>query len=232
MSFDLRFDGILMPFTWPSQGTVSGYLTDGVNAMKSIDALVSFLDDMRTSMPDVKLHFLAHSMGNQVMLRALCKIAKRDASGGKGQHNFGQVISAHADVSYEDFEKLTKCFEGNVEGITLYVNEKDTALRVRCGGLRCRAGNYARGYSAAEVIDTTAMGKGFWRTLTKGFDHDVFVRNALLFGDITRLLLTGQRPVEKRTQEFRPKKDDHGHTYWVYDKSFDPAAQPIEIAEH
>ena len=164
-------------------------------------------------------------------LHALCRIAKRDGKQGEKPHNFGQVISAHADLSQEDFEKLTKCFKKNVEGITLYVNEKDTALRVRCGGIRCRAGNYARGYSAADVIDTTKMGKGFWRTLTKGFDHDFFVRNPLLFGDITRLLLTGQQPVEKRTQEFRPKKDSNGNTYWVYDKWFDPAAAPATMTQ-
>jgi len=228
VSFDLQFGGVLIPFTWPSQGTVSGYLTDGDMALKSVDALVSFLDDAQMTMPDVKLHFLAHSMGNQLMLRTLCKIAKRKED---GPHNFGQVIAAHADVSEADFEKLTMCFKERVEGITLYVNEKDTALRLRCGGFQCRAGNKARGYSAADVIDTTAMSRGFWRTLAKGFDHDVFVRNPLLFGDITRLLMVGQRPVDQRTQEFRPKKDDKARTYWTYDKSFDPAAQPIEDAE-
>lgn len=228
LSFDLDFDGILMPFTWPSQGTARGYLIDNSHAMQSVDALMWFLDDVRTALPDVKLHFLAHSMGNQVMLRALCKIAERD---GNTPANFGQVISAHADVSFEDFETLTECFKNSVEGITLYVNEQDTALGVRCGGSRCRAGNYPRGYSAVDVVDTTAMAKGFWRTLASGFDHDVFVRDPLLFGDITRLLLAGQRPVEKRTQEFRPREDAEGRTYWVYDKTFDPAAASTEVAE-
>lgn len=46
-----------------------------------------------------------------------------------------------------------------------------------------------------------------------------------------RLILSNQRPVKERTQEFRPKKDSYGHTYWAYDKSFDPTAQPIEVAE-
>ena len=231
LSFDLDFDGILMPFTWPSQGTTRGYLVDNSNAMKSVDALVWFLDDVRTALPDVKLHVLAHSMGNQVMLRALCKLTERDGKNGNTPANFGQVISAHADVSFEDFEQLTACFKDSVEGITLYVNEQDTALGVRCGGTRCRAGNFARGYATADVIDTTAMAKGFWGTLASGFDHDVFVRDPLLFGDITRLLLAGQRPVEKRTQEFRPKEDAEGRTYWVYDKTFDPAAISTEVAE-
>lgn len=224
LSFDLQFDGTLMPFTWPSQGKVSGYLTDVEHAQKSIDTLVTFLDQLRDTMPELKINLLAHSLGNKVMLNALCQIAKR--KGGK-PHNFGQVISAHADVSYDEFEKLTSCFKEKVKGITLYVNEQDSALRFRCNitlKSKCRAGNYARGYHAADVIDTTKMSGGFFRTLSKGFDHDIFVRNPLLFSDIARLILTGQRPVEKRTIEFRPKKGPKGPAYWAYDKSYNPAS--------
>ncbi|MGH1407888.1 MAG: alpha/beta hydrolase, partial [Rhodomicrobiaceae bacterium] len=227
LAFDLQFDGILMPFTWPSQGTVSGYLTDVSHAEKSVDTLVNFLDQLRDTLPEIKINIIAHSLGNKVMLNALCKIAKR--KGGKA-HNFAQVISAHADVSYDDFEKLTSCFKDRVKGITLYVNEQDTALRLRCAGVfRCRAGNYARGYESADVVDTTQMSGGFFRTLSKGFDHDIFVRNPLLFSDIARLILTGQRPVEKRTLEFRPKKGPKGNVYWSYDKSFDPT-RPLKKA--
>ncbi|MEQ8825434.1 MAG: tetratricopeptide repeat protein [Filomicrobium sp.] len=228
LSFDLQFDGILMPFTWPSKGSVTGYFSDVEMATKSVDALVGFFDQLRDTLPEIKINVLAHSLGNQVMLKALCKIAKRE--GGK-RHNFGQIISAHADVSPGDFEKLTKCFKARVAGTTLYVNEDDTALRVRCAVLfKCRAGNYARGYTAADVIDTTQMSVGFFRTLSKGFDHDIFVRNPLLFSDIARLLLSSQRPVDKRTQEFRPQKGSKGKTYWAYDKSFNPAAHKMAAA--
>lgn len=227
LAFDLQFDGIVMPFTWPSQGSISGYLTDVNHAGKSVDTLVSFLNQLRDTLPEIKINIIAHSLGNKVMLDALCKIAKRKDSKG---HNFAQIISAHADVSYDEFEKLTSCFKDRVKGITLYVNEQDTALRLRCAGVfKCRAGNYARGYKTADVVDTTKMSSGFFRTLSKGFDHDIFVRNPLLFSDIARLILTGQRPIEKRTQEFRPKKGPKGNIYWTYDKSFDPA-RPLEKA--
>lgn len=230
LSFDLQFDGINMPFIWPSQGKVSSYLSDAKIAANSVDPLVAFLDQLHQSLPELKIHVLAHSLGNRIMLNALCKIAKR---GGDKQHNFGQVIAAHADVSHAEFEKLTSCFKDRVEGITLYVNEKDTALRVRCVWVfKCRAGNYARGYKNSDVIVTTEMSSGFFRTLSKGFDHDIFVRNPLLFSDIFRLILTGQRPVDKRTQEFRPIKGPKGNVYFAYDKSYDPAAQPVEVSKN
>lgn len=76
------------------------------------------------------------------------------------------------------------------------------------------------------------MAKGFWGSLARGFDHDVFVRNPLLFADITHLLLSGQRPVDARTPEFRPKTDDDGNPYWVYDKTFDPARQTAAASDN
>ena len=221
LSFDLQFDGILIAFAWPSQGLARSYLVDQSMATKSVKPLISFLDQIRDTLPNFRIHLLAHSLGNRVMLNALCSIAKR---GNDKRHNFGQVIAAHADVSTDDFEKLTSCFKSHVAGISLYVNENDTALRVRCAAVfHCRAGNNSRGYKAVDVIDTAQMSKGLFRSLAAGLDHDVFVRNPLLFSDISRLLLTGERPVEKRTQEFRPQKDEQGNMFWVYDKSLNPA---------
>ena len=220
LSFDLQFDGILIPFTWPSQGTVSGYFTDVKNAEKSVDALVSLFDQLRDTLPEIKINVIAYSLGNRVMLQALCKIAKRVP--GK-KYNFGQVISAHADVGQEEFDKWTRCLKPSVKGIALYVNENDTALRVRRAGFfKCRAGNYARGYKSVHVVDTTKMSGGFFRTLTKGFDQDIFVRNPLIFSDIARLILTGERIAHKRTQEFRPRKGPKGNYYWAYDQNYNP----------
>ena len=226
LSFDLQFDGILIPFAWPSQGTLTGYLADGQAAEKSIQSLIALLRQLRQQMPATKIHLLAHSMGNQIMLPALCKIAKQSDAAPGSDRPFGQIISAHPDISPKDFERLTACFKPLTSGTTLYVNEKDTALRARCAGFRCRAGNFARGYTSADVIDTTSMGKGFWKALTQGLDHDVFVRNPLLFADITRLLLAAQRPVHQRTPEFRQQKDKNGNLFWAYDKTRDVAFQP------
>lgn len=227
LAFDLQFDGVVIPFTWPSQGEVLGYMTDGAMAKKSAGAFAGFLDQLRDTMPEIKLHLVAHSMGNRVLLSALCAIAKREND---KPHNFGEVIAAHADVSPEEFEKLTSCFKSRVRGTTLYINEGDTALSVRCGWFfHCRAGNQVRGYSAATAIDTTQMSKGLFRSLTKGFDHDIFVRNPILFGDLHRLVLTGERRVGHRTQEFKPKLDKNRNWFWYFDKAHKPVAPVAEV---
>ena len=52
----------------------------------------------------------------------------------------------------------------------------------------------------------------------EGWNHDAFVRVPLLFGEITRLLLAGTRPPEKRTPELAPVKNDEGKTYWRFEE--------------
>ena len=233
VAFDLKYDGTIIPYAWPSQGTITGYFADNRNARASVDALVGFLEQIRASLPDTKLHFLAHSMGNQVLLRALCKIAKKQRKDNRKSHKFGHVISAHADISQSDFEILTDCIKVNVEGITLYVNENDWALRVRClFFFRCRAGNYARGYSNVNVIDTTAMSKGVRQSVGEGFDHDLFVRNTILFNDMARLMLGNKDPVDQRTHEFRSRKDQQNRAYWVYDRTRDPSLSEHRITSN
>lgn len=223
LSFDLNFDGVLMPFVWPSQGKLLSYFTDQDMANNSTEKLVDFLDAIRDTLPKLEIHLIAHSHGNQLMLKALCDIANRHDD---KPHKFGQVISAHADVSQVDFTRWTECFHKRVKGITSYVDENDLVLRLRCLGWWCRAGNYARSYPFVEVIDTTEMSRSAHRSLDTGLNHDTFVRNPILFNDITLLLLTGLT-VKDRTNEFRLKKDKESNIYWAYDKTYDPTASPI-----
>ena len=94
--FNLEFDGLLIPFAWPSQGrpTLIGYLQDRTAAKQSVDALVELIDTLHDQMPEkVSIHFLAHSMGNQLLLRALEKISKR------GPRRFLQVRRSYRSTS-------------------------------------------------------------------------------------------------------------------------------------
>lgn len=216
LAFDLQFDGVVIPFAWPSQGNVLGYLTDNKMAKRSVDALVNFLDQLRDTMPELELHFVAHSMGNQVLLPALCSIAKRKDD---KLHKFGEVIAAHADISPDDFDVFTSCFRSRVRSTTLYVNGGDTALKARCGWFSlCRAGNRIRGYGAAIAIDTTVMAKGHFRSLTRGFDHDIFIRNPILFGDLHMLLLHGKRREVSGTLKLESKLDEKRNSFYSYSR--------------
>jgi pimeloyl-ACP methyl ester carboxylesterase len=234
IAFDLEFDGLIVAFAWPSQRRLTQYLSDTASADVAVDFLIKFVDMLAERLPGAKVHFIAHSMGNVVLLRALERIAERRGAG--PQTSLGELILAHADVEGTRCAQLIRNVRPAVAGITLYVNTSDWALwaseklstKGRCGAM-------ARVYEGADTIDTTglnAMGdrwpadsiflpvlKNLVAVRTEGLNHDAFVRVPLLFGEITRLLLTGMRPPDKRTTDLAQVKNNEGKIYWRFDKA-------------
>ena len=51
-------------FSWPSNGKVLDYLFDRAEAVQTAPALASLISYIRTQKPHVKIHIVAHSMGN------------------------------------------------------------------------------------------------------------------------------------------------------------------------
>jgi len=226
IAFDLDFDGVMILFAWPSLRAWYQYFSDTASADVAVDHLIKLIDMLRAETPDAKLNFLAHSMGNLVLLRALERIAERPAA--RAKQAFGEVIMANADVDEQRCRQLLRNVRPLVGGLTLYTNNNDWALWVseKLRG-KARCGSEAQIYDGVETIDTTEMGakSGFTAVLSRKYNHNVFISNPLLFGEIHRLLLRGERPPHKRTPEFAEIKNDAGRTYWRYDKSRDVAAQ-------
>jgi hypothetical protein len=61
-----------------------------------------------------------------------------------------------------------------------------------------------------DAIDTTGLGGG-----RLALNHNVFVYNYLVFGDMARLMATGERPPDKRTPLFVPVTTAD-RTHWEY----------------
>jgi len=224
IAFDLEFDGALVAFSWASlgRGDPIAYKSDRGRADRSVQRFTALLDQLSERFPNLKLHIIAHSMGNRILTRALHQIAQRPRYAKRP--NIGEIILAHADVDPEWCKKLGKA-RPFVRGITNYVNRDDWALLAakafRLGKGRC--GRLPRVYKGIETIDTTGMGgRGSVKTLISGKNHHgVFANDPLLFGEITRLIAAGQRPPEDRTPELAQRKDKNGAIYWAYDKSKD-----------
>lgn len=76
MAEDMPFHGIMVAFSWQSQAQTDAYLTDEKLAERHFWSLSELLHDMKQNMSSgVRLHVLAHSMGNRVTLRALNALA-------------------------------------------------------------------------------------------------------------------------------------------------------------
>jgi hypothetical protein len=97
-------------------------------------------------------------------------------------------------------------------GVTSYSSAEDWAMwishTIRSKGARVGGGPvYVPGVDA---IDTTGLGGG-----PLALNHNVFVHNYLVFGDMRRLMATGERPPDKRTPLFVPVTTPAG-THWEY----------------
>ena len=129
MSYDLGFSGAPIMFSWPSDGSFLGYLSDREDIEWSVPHIERFLTEILEEGSPRRLHLIAHSMGNEGLLRALTFMAtRRDAD---APPLFENVILAAPDFDAQIFVEQTA---PRVRGIsrrwTVYVSDKDGALNI------------------------------------------------------------------------------------------------------
>ena len=72
LGVDMPFDGVMLAFDWNSAASNLGYFRDKQTTQQSAPALAGVLAELRAQLdPDVRIHVLAHSMGNRYLLNAL-----------------------------------------------------------------------------------------------------------------------------------------------------------------
>ncbi len=126
MGFDLKVNGATAFFSWPSQGTLRGYLADTASIEASEDAIAHFLADFVRQSGAKVVHLVAHSMGNRGLLRSLQRLAA-DAQLQLGVR-FGQIFLAAPDVDRDLFLSLAKLYPQFSARTTLYASDADRAL--------------------------------------------------------------------------------------------------------
>ena len=183
---DLGITGLVAFYSWPSKGTVFGYEADGASIEASEDFIADFLADFAMQCGTGRIHVIAHSMGNRGLLRAMHRILGQAAKVSKV--SFGQIFLAAPDVDRELFLKLADCYPRVSERTTLYVSDKDKALK-SSGILHDfpRAGfappvTIIPGIDTIEVsnIDLTLLGHGFFADARDVLQdmHNLIMHNA------------------------------------------------------
>ncbi len=209
IAFDLDFSGTCLLFSWPSKGRLLRYAYDRDSADIAVNHLIEFLDVAAEQMPNTRFHFLAHSMGNIVLLSALEKMALR--GGSKPRIALGEIILAHPDVDQDRFRQLAKGIKELAPRMTLYTSQNDWATWAsKVVGGSGRAGGVRIIVPSVDTIDISGLGTSLWST-----NHNVYASNPLLFGEMSRLIATGKRPPEQRTPSFEAVKTNDG-VYWRY----------------
>ncbi|MBB3219728.1 alpha/beta hydrolase [Pseudoduganella umbonata] len=125
---DLRFAGVPVFYSWPSQGRLSGYTVDEANVEWALPRLAAFLTDLVQQTPVRHLHLLGHGMGARALTRAVAAAAGARPDLGP---RLREIILAAPDIEAQAFSRdLAPALAATGGRITLYASSGDEALRV------------------------------------------------------------------------------------------------------
>lgn len=211
IAYDLKFDGAPFMFSWPSGAGLMSYTYDRESAEQSEIYLREFIDTTIAQSGAESLSIIAHSMGNQPLLRVLRDIALTPAR----KITINQIILAAPDVDRDGFENIARGIKGVGRGLTLYVSSNDRAMEAarRFWGT-ARAGDVPRQgpliIGGIDTIDVTATSTDIF-----ALNHSGYASSPALLNDIELLLRTGERPPERRIPILQ-RLPLGGGVYWRY----------------
>ncbi len=218
MTFDTGFDGVPFVYSWPSIAGLSGYILDRTRAQSAEDYLRSFIELIEKQSGAKTIHLIAHSMGNDPLLRVLRYLSDRPPSGAPARTpRFGEIVLAAPDVTRETFEQAVPRIKALGTGMTLYASSNDWALRVSQELLR---GEPPAGWvpstgplvvSGVDTIDISKASTDFF-----SLNHSTFADREQLLKDMGGLLEKSTRPPNRRLDLFKVVATPVGN-YWRYE---------------
>ena len=127
ISYDLKFKGVPMTYSWPSQGNTSEYMKDESSIQYTVPHLVRFLKEIIDTKGEANVHIIGHSMGTRALTNALKEISYIY----QGKQVFKNIILAAPDIDKDVFEvSLFSYIIKTTDQITLYASSDDTALKL------------------------------------------------------------------------------------------------------
>ncbi|MBB3999827.1 alpha/beta hydrolase [Aureimonas pseudogalii] len=200
ISHDTGVNAAPILFTWPSQGSIFGYLYDRESANYSRDSLERIIEDT-AARPDVgEITVMAHSMGSWLTMEALRQTAIRR---GRLPAKLTNVILASPDLDVDVFQEQLDEIGPERSRITIFTSKDDRALLVSrrlAGGVqRLGAVDLTKPEVQAtferrgiDVVDLTGVRAG------DGLNHTKFAESADVVQSIGRRLIAGDRVSDSR----------------------------------
>jgi esterase/lipase superfamily enzyme len=187
---DLDFDGSIVVFAWPAAASVTAYVRDQQTARNAGFHLLRLLRDIvPRALPD-RLHLLGHSMGSEVIGKAITLVGPVDSL-----PRFGQVVFAAPDVDARVFRReIFPRLEARSNRISLYASSDDDALRAsRSVNGVWRLGLGGDSLTVIKGMDTIDAS----RVRADVLGHTLF-GNVSFLADLAVLLREGKSPAERR----------------------------------
>lgn len=126
LTYDFGFKGAPIFYSWPSKGSILGYLADESAADETTSNLKLFLEDVANRAGASVVHVIAHSMGNRAVLPALAQLAGETKFANFSK--FSSLVIAAPDVDRDFFVQQVNLIRKPQTKITLYVSQHDQAL--------------------------------------------------------------------------------------------------------
>jgi esterase/lipase superfamily enzyme len=208
LAYDLRFPGVPILYSWPSQGEVIKYVVDTNNADWTVAHLETFLADVAARSGASTIHLIGHSLGNRILLAALEGYARRVSA--KKAAPFTDVLLTAPDVDAAIFRQHVSRVLASARHFTMYASSNDVALYASETLAEFpRAGDTRDGIVVVDGIDTIDASA----VDTSLVGHSYFADNASVLADIDDILRRHAAPDQ------RPHLraiDAQAGRYWIF----------------
>jgi len=208
---DVKFSGPVVLFSWPSQGSLTGYTVDETNAEWAQTHFVELMSALLERIPVQSIYLVGHSMGNRIIGNAMITL-----SGERLESDlmlFREIIMIAPDIDADIFRKdMAPRLARTGIHITLYASSKDRALMAsKAFHGYPRAGDSGEALvvvEGMETIDASDVSGGL-------LGHSYFAEDRRIMEDIFGLLQTGQRADNRFGLEARETGQGR---YWTFRK--------------
>ena len=125
LAANLDYAGVVVVWSWPSEGSAFGYAYDEDSATWSEPHVAELVRDVAQAAPNLQLDFAAHSMGNRILLQMLREF-------GQARENLpiGAAIFAAPDIAQDVFKEQIRLARKVATIRTLYASEYDRAILI------------------------------------------------------------------------------------------------------
>lgn len=176
LAADLELDGAPLFYDWPSRASLFAYQADRdiATSQTIINDVAAFLHDVVERTGAERVSIIAHSMGNEPLLRALEELEDNQFKD-ETKKPFDEVIFASPDVMVANFRTLVNDTQRLAKRMTLYASSKDKALDIsRWKAKFTRAGDAKEKIviDGLDSVDTTLASSNF-------VGHNDFAGNGL-----------------------------------------------------
>jgi len=177
---DLAFKGPVLMFSWASRDLLDAYFEDESTIDWSTPHFREFLRHL-DGRDFAKVHVIAHSMGNRLLLRSLetCLIP--------GKH--GEMIFVAPDVDSDTFAEAVRNLKAQTSHLTMYGSRYDQALLSSQSLHRYPRAGLIGSHAIADGVDTVDVSD-----VDPTFLHHSYLVSATELENDVSALLSGQYP--------------------------------------